>query len=104
MPTQEIRQRVNQRLEELYEQHLALHEDEIVAYYAPGSGYQKPDTLESDHQRFAICLATTDGEIFCVGDHDRPFTLQSISKLGYKRGNRSTEQLRFDPQASPFAS
>ena len=42
MPTQEIRQRVNQQLEELYERHLALHEDEVVGYYAPGSGYHRP--------------------------------------------------------------
>jgi glutaminase len=81
MPTQEIRQRVNQRLEELYERHLALHEDEVVHYYAPGIGYHKPETAESEHKRFAICLATTDGKIFCAGDHDRPFALQSISKV-----------------------
>ena len=82
MATQEIKQRVNQRLEELYQRYLALHEDEVVGYYAPGSGYHKPEeTLESEHKRFAICLATTDGEIVCVGDHDRPFALQSISKV-----------------------
>ena len=82
MTTQEIKQRVIQRLEELYQRYLALHEDEVVGYYAPGSGYHKPEeTLESEHKRFAICLATTDGEIVCVGDHDRPFALQSISKV-----------------------
>src|ERR671916_1381237 len=80
MPTQEIRQRANQRLEELYKRHLSLHEDEVVGYYASGSGYHKPETAESEHKRFSICLATTDGEIFCAGDHDLPFTLQSISK------------------------
>jgi glutaminase len=81
MPTQEIRQRANQRLEELYQLHLPLHEDEIVGYYAPGIGYHKPEISESEHERFAICLATTDGEFFCAGDHDRPFALQSISKV-----------------------
>jgi glutaminase len=81
MPTREIRQRANQRLEELYQRHLSLHEDEIVGYYAPGSGYLKPEIAGSEHKRFAICLATTDGEIFCAGDHDRPFALQSISKV-----------------------
>ena len=64
MPTQEIRQRVNQRLEELYQRHLALHEDEIVGYYAPGNDYHKLEIAESEHKRFAICLATTDGDIF----------------------------------------
>jgi Glutaminase len=81
MPTQEIRQRVNQRLEELYQRHLALHEDEIVGYYAPGSGYHKPEITKSKHKRFAICLATTEGEIFYAGDHNQPFALQSISKV-----------------------
>ena len=81
MPTQEIRQRANQRLEELYQRHLPLHEDGVIGYYTPGSGYHKPKIAESEHKRFAICLATTDGEIFCIGDHDRPFTLQSISKV-----------------------
>lgn len=83
MPTQEIRQRVNQRLEELHRRHQLLHEDEVVGYYAPGTGYLKPEEfVESEHKRwFAICLATIDGEIFCAGDHDRPFALQSISKV-----------------------
>src|ERR671915_1360196 len=82
MPTQEIRQRANQRLEELYQRHQSLHEDEVVGYYAPGRGYLKPEEFaKSEHERFAICLATTDGEIFCAGDHDLPFALQSISKV-----------------------
>jgi glutaminase len=81
MPTQEIRQRANQRLEELYQRHLPLHEDGVIGSYTPGSGYHKPKIAEPEHKRFAICLATTDGEIFCVGDHDRPFALQSISKV-----------------------
>ena len=43
MPTQEIRQRVIERLEELYQRHLALHEAEIVGYYAAsGSGVREP--------------------------------------------------------------
>jgi glutaminase len=82
MPTQEIRQLLNQRLDELYRRHQSLHDDEIVAYYAPGSGYLRPEEfVKSEHKRFAICLATTDGEIFCAGDHERPFALQSISKV-----------------------
>jgi glutaminase len=82
MPTQEIRQRVDQQLEELYRRHQSLHEDEVVGYYAPGSGYLKPgEFVKSEHKQFAICLATTDGETFCAGDHDHPFALQSISKV-----------------------
>jgi glutaminase len=81
MLTQGFRERANQRLEELYQRHISLHEDEIVGYYAPGIGYHNPEISESEHKGFAICLATTDGDIFYAGDHDRPFALQSISKV-----------------------
>ena len=80
MPTHEVRQRVEQQLEELYQRHLSLHDDKIVDYYKPGIGYTKEST-EAEQKRFAICLATTDGEVFCAGDHDWPFALQSISKV-----------------------
>ena len=80
MPTHEFRQRVEQQLEELYQRHLLLHDDKIVGYYKPRIGYTKEST-EAGQKRFAICLATTDGEVFCAGDHDWPFALQSISKV-----------------------
>jgi glutaminase len=82
MPTLGIRQRVNRRLEELYRRHLLLHDDEVVAYYNPDIGYNKSEqTAGAGRSPFAICLATTDGEIFSAGDHDLPFALQSISKV-----------------------
>jgi Glutaminase len=33
MLSQEIRDRVDRRLQELYERHLSLHEDEVAGYY-----------------------------------------------------------------------
>ena len=86
MPNQEIRQRVNRRLEELYRRHLPLHDDEVVSYYEPRIGYRKPGVGESriapaEQKPFAICLATLDGEVFRAGDHDQLFALQSISKV-----------------------
>ena len=82
MPTQEIRERVNRRLEELYRRHLSLHDDEIVSYYDPGTGYYKPEPIaEAEQKPFAISLATTDGEVFDAGDHTLQFALQSISKV-----------------------
>lgn len=66
----------------MYRRHLSLHDDEVVGYYASGTGYRKPgEVAEAERKRFAICLATTDGEVFYAGDHDRPFALQSISKV-----------------------
>lgn len=82
MPTQEVRRRVDRRLEELYRRHLSLHDDEVVSYYEPGAGYHTPGRIaEAGQMPFAISLATTDGEVFHAGDHDRPFALQSISKV-----------------------
>ena len=82
MPTQEIRQRVNRRLGELYRRHLSLHDDEIVSYYYSDFGYGKPEgILKAERKPFAVCLATMDGEVFSAGEHDRPFALQSISKV-----------------------
>ena len=39
MLSQEIRDRVDRRLQELYERHLSLHEDEVAGYYDSGVGY-----------------------------------------------------------------
>jgi glutaminase len=80
MLDQEVVDPINSRLDELYRRHLSLHDDEVVGYYEPGTGYHKPDALGVERKRFSICLATTDGEVFVAGDHDLPFALQSISK------------------------
>jgi glutaminase len=81
MLDQEIVNRINRRLDELYRRHLSLHEDEAVGYYESGAGYHKPEILGEEQKLFSICLATTDGKVFVAGDHDRPFALQSISKM-----------------------
>jgi len=81
MSRHEDRQRVEQRLEELYQRHLSLQDDKVVSYYKPGIGYYKPEISEAEQERFAICLATTDGEVYHAGDYDRSFALQSISKV-----------------------
>jgi glutaminase len=44
-----------------------------VATYIPELGNADPD-------HFAICIATVDGHVYCVGDADVEFTIQSISK------------------------
>jgi glutaminase len=80
MPSQEIRARVDRRLEELYRRHLSLHDDEVEGYYESGVGYHRPEIPGAEQKSFSICLATMDGEVFVAGDHDLPFALQSISK------------------------
>jgi glutaminase len=73
---------MNLGLEELYRRHLPLHDDEIVGYYDTGLGYSKPErSAEAEQESFAICLATTDDEVFYAGDHGWPFVLQALSKV-----------------------
>lgn len=59
-------------LNELYEKY-RLIEDGEVADYIPELALAKPEW-------FGICVVTTDGKIFEVGDCDKLFTIQSISK------------------------
>jgi glutaminase len=81
VPTPEISQRVDERLEELYRRHLSEGEDKVDRYYESGRGYYGPDLAGEERNRFAICLASTDGEVYHAGDHETPFALQSISKV-----------------------
>ena len=52
---------------------LKSHSEGQVATYIPELGKANPED-------FGICLITADGRTFEVGDCDKPFTIQSISK------------------------
>ncbi|MGH7893417.1 MAG: glutaminase, partial [Candidatus Binatia bacterium] len=52
---------------------LASLDDGTVATYIP-------ELAKADPAWFGICLATTDGRVYEVGDTRQPFTIQSISK------------------------
>ena len=56
MLSQEVRERIERRLEELYQRHLSLHEDEVVSYYGSGVGYYKPEVLGSEQKPFSISI------------------------------------------------
>ena len=81
MPTPVNNQYVDERLEELYRRHLIVGEDSVASYYESGRGYSEPEFAAEERERFSICVVRTDGEVLHVGDHDRPFALQSISKV-----------------------
>jgi glutaminase len=81
VPTPEISRQVNERLEELYRQHLLSGEDGVASYYESGRGYHGPELAAEERDRFSICLATIDGEVYQAGEHQLPFALQSISKV-----------------------
>src|SRR5215211_5303814 len=81
MPIPANGQHVAERLEELYRRHLLVGEDSVASYYESGRGYYEPVLAAAERDRFSICMVRTDGEVLQVGDHDRPFALQSISKV-----------------------
>lgn len=81
MPDVETRQRLGQRLAELYERHRELDERGVVNCYRPGRGFYVPQPDSPERTEFAIAVATTDGAIYAVGDHALPFAQQSLSKV-----------------------
>ena len=76
----EIRIQVSERLNELYERHRPV-DSRVEQYYESGRGYYPPEVAGEERDRFGICLATVDGDLFTAGDHDWPFPLHSISKV-----------------------
>src|SRR5919112_6583348 len=81
MPTPANGQRVAERLEELYRRHLLVGEEGVASYYGSGRGYYEPELADEERDRFSICIVRTQGDAYQTGDHDRPFALQSISKV-----------------------
>lgn len=77
----ETRERIEPRLAQLYERLLPLDAEEVASYYGSGRGYYPPEEAGAESQTFGICIASTDGHLFHVGDYDQPFALQSLSKV-----------------------
>jgi glutaminase len=90
-------------IEDLYEKYASLN-DGNVATYIPELGNANPED-------FGICLITSDGRVFEVGNCDRAFTIQSISKpftfgmaieeLGHQK---VFERVGVEPSGEPFNS
>lgn len=59
-------------LRELHDRYLACAEGSVADYI--------PELAKADPDWFGICVAGADGRVYKVGDSQRPFTLQSISK------------------------
>lgn len=109
MSTSEISERVRERLAELYERHLSCDEGSVVSYYDPVRGYYGPESAGEERDRFAICLATTDGEVYPTGDHEMTFALQSLSKvfvyglaLADWGRDQVLERVGVEPSGDPF--
>lgn len=81
MPTPEVRAQVHERLADLYGRHLRVDEERLDHYYQSGRGNYSPAEAGDERERFAVCLATVDGEVYEIGEHDCAFPLHSISKV-----------------------
>ena len=81
MPDPAISRQVDQRLGELYERHQAVDQSDVSGYYDPRHGMRAAHTAGEERDWFGIALEALDGELFAAGDSERPFALQSISKV-----------------------
>lgn len=111
VPTPRILREVNNRLDELYRRHLLQYQNEVAKYYTSGVGYHKPMMPDSEYERFAVCLATLDGEVHYAGDHEWSFPIQSISKvfvygmaLELHGRDRVLERVGVEPSGDDFNS
>src|SRR4029078_2194575 len=59
-------------LAELHREIAAITDGAVATYI--------PELAKADPNWFGICIATTDGKIYEVGDSRQKFTIQSISK------------------------
>src|SRR5215475_11698652 len=59
-------------LNELHTQYATLSDGQVATYI--------PELAKADPNWFGICLATTTGAVYEVGDSRQNFTIQSISK------------------------
>lgn len=64
--------RVLAALNELHLRYRDLREGDIATYI--------PELAKANPDWFAICVVTADGQIYEIGDADRQFTIQSVSK------------------------
>src|SRR5262245_40928538 len=67
-----VRSPIQSYLERLHARHAQLTAGAVATYI--------PELAKADPDWFGICIATTDGHLYEVGDSRELFTIQSISK------------------------
>ncbi len=90
-------------LERLHREYAAMRDGAVADYIPP--------LADADPDAFGICLATTDGHLYEVGDTRVPFTIQSMSKpftYGLALADRGralvTEKVGVEPSGDAFNS
>ena len=75
------RKQIDERLQDLYGRHTENPTDSVASVYRTGRSLIDPSEADDELERFGICLVGMEGEVFGVGDFERPFPLASISKV-----------------------
>jgi glutaminase len=90
-------------LESLHASLLPLRDGKVATYI--------PELAKADPDSFGICLVTTDGFVYSVGDAELPFTIQSISKpfvyaaaLAARGRSAVLEKVGVEPSGDAFNS
>ncbi|MEM6353153.1 MAG: glutaminase A [Cyanobacteria bacterium P01_D01_bin.14] len=90
-------------IEELHQAFQPVDAGQVATYI--------PELAKVDPSRFAICVVTTDGQVFETGDSDYKFTIQSISKtfaygLALEDQGREVllDRVGVEPTGDPFNS
>ncbi|MES2994060.1 MAG: glutaminase A [Pseudomonadota bacterium] len=79
---------IQRYLESLHAKYAGLRDGAVATYI--------PQLAQVDPDQFAICVATTDGRVYEVGDARARFTIQSISKpltYGLALGDRGLDEV-----------
>src|SRR5919112_4182502 len=104
-------EQVDQRLDELYQRHRLVDPRCVGRFYEPGRGYYAPTEATRAADLFGIAFATDEGHVHVAGDADKPFALQSLSKVfvyGLALEDRGREEVLrhvgVEPSAEAFNS
>ncbi len=71
-PTHSSSSPIRDQLEELHREHSQIHDGEVATYI--------PELSKANPDWFGICVVTTNGGIYEIGDSRQEFTIQSLSK------------------------
>jgi glutaminase len=81
MPTTYSSDRVDARMEDLYQRHRQVDEGGVASFYESGRGYYPLAEAAGEQDVFGLAFATSAGGVHTAGDCDVPFALQSLSKV-----------------------
>src|SRR5437764_299051 len=74
-------ERVDERVEELYQRHRSVDESRVVSFYESGRGYYPLTEASGERDLFGVAFVPHDGGVRTGGDCHVPFPLQSLSKV-----------------------